>query len=196
MKKIISGLLLLVAVQSWAQTFGIKTGLAISTFTAGYSQIEPGGFSSVQKGATPKGGLILGVYADLALTKALFLRPGAELVSKGAIQERTGQNGALNIYSFTTSFTAFDFPLNLVYKTRAAGQQRLLLGAGCVPGIINDGILKRFDFGLNVLAGYEFPVGFSFNMNYNHGLIDVRREDSWYAPLKNRYGGITIGYFF
>lgn len=53
---------------------------------------------------------------------------------------------------------------------------------------------KRFDFGANVIAGYQLSNGVFINAHYNHGFSDIDPNDG--IETKNRYFGIGIGYFF
>lgn len=53
---------------------------------------------------------------------------------------------------------------------------------------------KRFDFGANIIAGYQLGNGFFINAHYNHSFSDIDPNDD--IETKNRYFGIGIGYFF
>lgn len=53
---------------------------------------------------------------------------------------------------------------------------------------------KRFDFGANVIAGYQLSNGFFINAHYNHSFSDIDPNDG--IETKNRYFGFGIGYFF
>lgn len=54
--------------------------------------------------------------------------------------------------------------------------------------------LKRFNFGANVMAGYQFQNGMFIQANYNHGFSKLNTDES--GKLKTRYFGLGIGYFF
>ncbi|WP_159442191.1 porin family protein [Chitinophaga niabensis] len=55
-------------------------------------------------------------------------------------------------------------------------------------------VYKKYDRGLNFIAGYEFKNGLLFNVNYSLGLTDVYTYEP--ETRKNRYFGISAGYQF
>ncbi len=61
--------------------------------------------------------------------------------------------------------------------------------------------LKRFDAGLNILAGYKLPMGVFFRVAYTHGFMDIdpnkdNASASDKSSYKNRGVSIGIGYMF
>ena len=53
-------------------------------------------------------------------------------------------------------------------------------------------VYKKYDRGLNFIAGYEFKNGLIFNINYSLGLTDVYPYE--HDVRKNRYFGLSAGY--
>jgi hypothetical protein len=53
---------------------------------------------------------------------------------------------------------------------------------------------KSFDFGANVMAGYQLSNGLFFKANYSLGLANISPEDN--TKTKNRGFGFTVGYMF
>ena len=66
-----------------------------------------------------------------------------------------------------------------LYKDAAASQQ-----------------LQRFNMGVGILLGYEFPLGLQINVNYKYGLINVLKEPIGDASLHQQRVSIGIGYRF
>ena len=55
--------------------------------------------------------------------------------------------------------------------------------------------MYRLDFGLGVIAGYEFNNGLSINFSYQAGLINTQRADKYLITMKNQsVGFVGIGY--
>lgn len=63
-------------------------------------------------------------------------------------------------------------------------------------GTGDDDLLKRGDFGLNFLAGYELNNGFNIQAGYGLGLSNLLDVDSNIASMKNRVLSIGVGYSF
>lgn len=58
---------------------------------------------------------------------------------------------------------------------------------------------KPWDYGLNFLAGYEFPIGFSIQINAQTGVANLQPESGGEKPdgsLRNRSFGLSAGYRF
>ena len=59
--------------------------------------------------------------------------------------------------------------------------------------------MKRMDYGGNLLAGYEFSSGLSFQLNAQLGLTDIHSEVQGVgdkAKYKNTGFGVSTGYRF
>ena len=176
-------------------SLGIKAGVSVpdfaATYTSTYAPTDENNFGKQRR-------IVAGVFADIPLNKKLFFRPGAELVGKCASINLTSNGVA---YEWKVKINTVDFPINLIYKAASAGKQRVLVGGGIVPGIFirsnyNISVLTLVNLGLNAMAGYEFPVGVSFNVNYNYGLLNVVSSPVHFQSLRLHYLGLTVGYFF
>lgn len=53
---------------------------------------------------------------------------------------------------------------------------------------------NRFNFGGNVVAGYQLENGLFIQANYNHGFSNLSPDEG--GKIRTRYFGIGIGYFF
>ncbi|MCC8145496.1 MAG: porin family protein [Bacteroidales bacterium] len=56
--------------------------------------------------------------------------------------------------------------------------------------------MKRWDFGVGAMVGYEFDNGVSINANYQIGLIDVLDRDKKNATMRNQTVSLGVGYRF
>jgi hypothetical protein len=60
-------------------------------------------------------------------------------------------------------------------------------------------MLDKKDFGINIMAAYMLPIGFSFELNFNKGLSNQRPPDPFLystSNLKTSSLGFSIGYTF
>jgi hypothetical protein len=195
MKKLIILVFTLITTQTFAQRFGIKAGLARTTYKAVGKTYIPG-YAKSGISTAGRNGITLGGFVDVALNKNLMFRPGLSFVTKGAVESGTYTgNGLSHRYLTHFNFTAVDFPLDILYKMNG-GKGHFLLGGGIAPGLLTNQELNRFDAGVNVLAGYQLANGFSANVTYHHGLLNVATKAFYYESLKNRHLGIVLGYSF
>lgn len=163
-----------------------------------------------------KTGFHVGVNAEIPLADEFYLQPGVLFSTKGAKADDDDDT------KFNISY--IEIPVNFLYKP-VLGTGKLLLGVGPyaafgVGGKIksDDGdvdlkfdnevdpgadvyrTVKRFDFGGNLLVGYEFSNRFSAQLNAQLGLVninpDVKGVDMGDAKTKNTGFGISVGYRF
>src|SRR5947209_6909577 len=128
MKRLTLSICVLIYMHAYSQTIGIKTGLALSGYRATYSTADPTYIHPVN---SLKTGFIFGGYVDIKANKQLFVRAGAELVVKGAVNQVTYiNNGTRYTYKTSRNFAVLDFPVNLLYKTNTSDKQRWIIGGG------------------------------------------------------------------
>jgi Outer membrane protein beta-barrel domain len=156
-------------------------------------------------------GFALGVVADVSLGEQFSFQPALNILQKGGKDNQT-MNGV--IYKSAITLNYLELPLNFVYHDKgkkghfiagigpslayalsgkakiSSGDQtesvKLKIGNG------TDDDLKPFEFGGNVLAGYESSNGIFVTVNYNFGLSNVSTDSQ--STLKNSYFGLRIGY--
>jgi hypothetical protein len=182
----LTAVILLSAITGYNQVrIGAKFGLAFPEIN--YTQ--PDG----QKFSHSKTGILAGAYLSVPLTKLFCIRPGAELT--------TGYgNVNYNIGPFSDSYkddlTYLDIPIYLLF-TPPAKNGKLLFGAGpAMKNMLGSDPLnsyKSVDWAVNATAGYELPIGFSFNLNYQKSLTEINKDGS---QSSRHYYGITAGYLF
>ena len=163
-----------------------------------------------------KTGFHVGVNAEIPIADEFYIQPGLLFSTKGAKYDDNSDT--------KVNLSYLELPVNFLYKP-VLGTGHLLLGFGpyaayAVGGKIksDDGdvdiefekevgspiqlvnTFKRFDFGANFLAGYEFSNKFSLQLNAQLGLIKINPKvtglDDDYAKVKNTGFGISAGYRF
>jgi hypothetical protein len=171
--------------------FGIKLGLSISKTHIRYDpNFYPG------EDDVARVGVIGGGMGVIRINKKVVFQPEILIVGKGAKERRQD-------YDFVKGLTYLELPLNLLYKP-ATTKGSFFIGGGPAPSfLIGDNIFytgyesfNKFDFGVNVIMGYELPIGLSFNLQYTYGLLNISNDKSTLPVVKNRCFGLTAGYLF
>ncbi len=190
-------------------TFGIRAGVNFQNINGE----DEGGDDLDFKLKT---GFHVGVNAEIPIAPEFYIQPGVLFSTKGAKVDNSS-NTKINI-------SYVEVPVNFLYKPML-GTGNLLLGFGPyaafgVGGKVksDDGDvdikfdsdvdpseldgelpLKRFDFGANFLAGYEFSQKISVQLNAQLGLVKINPKfngESTDAKYKNTGFGVSVGYRF
>lgn len=183
-----------ISTASFAQ-IGAQVGITVAN-------IDYDDFDDVDKGS--KVGFTLGLFHQMPLSTNITFRPGLNFTQKGGKFEDSGEE-----YKFT--FNYLELPLDFIYK--APGGFFVGLGPSLGYGLSgkvkytisgnedeedidfgsdeNKDIFKAFEFGGNILAGYQLANGIFFSLNYNMGFSNISFDDD--EKVKNRYFGIRIG---
>ena len=185
-----------------AQTkFGIKAGPNFANWTVKFEGEKDNEYKS-------RTGFHFGAVIDHSISEKFSIQPQLLFVSKGPGIEHEDHtdNVVLN---------AIDIPINFLYKA-PAGSGKFFIGGGPNLGFnlsaeiksdeeenekidigSKEGELKGFDFGVNLLAGYELSNGLFFSANYTPGITNLENPPSGVDLIKrSNYFGISIGYFF
>jgi hypothetical protein len=197
-------------------TFGIRAGVNFQNFNGKDSD-----------GDKLENDMIVGFHAginvEFHITPDFVLQPGLLYSTKGA--EFTGDLGNANI-----AVSYIELPVNFIFKPVLGNGRLLLgfgpyiaYGIGgtaesTVAGVDfeqdikfennvsasqfldDDFYLRPFDAGANLLAGYEFGFGISFQLNAQLGLLKINPDYDGNlegdTSFKNTGFGISIGYRF
>jgi hypothetical protein len=177
---------------------GIKAGVALANCQISYDP-EPDPSPGKTKA---KMALAAGFFARFQLNKNTCFQPELLFIGKGLKQK--------DPYNFTyrSRFSYLELPLNILYRPETS-RGAFFIGGGPAPSFhigqnsmySGNYLIKTFDIGVNVLAGYEIPIGFSINLHYTHGLSNISKSNDdfnnpYVSKLKNRCFGLTIGYVF
>jgi hypothetical protein len=190
---LLPALLSILHAQAQKPRFGVKAGITIANCRI--KSADPG------TGTSKRISVIGGVFVHIPINKKFSLRPGVEFVCKGSLIKGR-YTDPYNSYSFTRQFhlSYLDFPVNLLYEIPVRAN-KLFFGGGPVLSFLmnkelNQGIVNNDDFGVNLLAGYEWPIGASIFINYTHGFKNISAAHIFGNKITNYYFGITLGYWF
>ena len=195
--------------------FGILAGVNLQTLTG-----------ADYEGKKLENDMIFGFHAGLnvqiPLAPQFFLQPGLMLSTKGAKNTEDG-------FTSTYKLSYLELPINFLYKG-ALGDGYFLLGFGPYLGYAVMGkstgegngpslesdiefknevsesdpfttpYLRAMDVGANIFAGFEMGNGIFFQLNTQHGLVEVnpedKRKENDESSLKNTGFGLSIGFRF
>lgn len=197
-------------VSSGGTTFGLRAGVNFQNLN--------GKFAGNDLDYKLKTGFHVGVNAEIPLADEFYIQPGLLFSTKGANWDDNNDT--------KTNISYLELPVNFLYKP-VLGTGKLLLGFGPYAGYAIGGKVKsdngdtdlefeselsqaqalqylrtyrRFDFGANLLAGYEFSNKFSVQLNAQLGLTNISPEiagtDSDDYKTKNTGFGVSVGYRF
>ncbi|WP_282637472.1 porin family protein [Sphingobacterium thalpophilum] len=157
-------------------------------------------------------------YLDAPVSPYFSIQPGLSLQNKGGKWSET-LNDNNNGITVKQSIMSLDIPVNLVAKLPTGASGNFFVGAGPYVGFAlsgknkfegdlgNSGLqdeedvqfgsgdgdeLKRTDFGINFLAGYQLTNGFQINAGYGLGLTNLSPNSN--LSTKNRIWSIGIGF--
>jgi hypothetical protein len=199
-RQLFSGMLLLLcllAVQTaTAQPpIGVKLGMGWSTPVV---TVASGGSGATY---TPKNkdGIVLGLFTQLSLQAGWLFQPGVQYVSKGYGEHRVSSAYNYN-FVINENLPYIEVPLNVLHASKPNGNG-FLIGGGPAVGFLLErdyryNGIKAMDVGVNLMMGYKVPVGFSLNLHYTYGLLDVSEKTAYVQALKNRFLALTVGYLF
>lgn len=173
--------------QNSSSKFGIRTGIAFSQSNIKFID------TAYDFNSSGKTGIILGVFLNNPIGSKFIFQPAILYVRKG-YKESTYGSG------YNQPISYMEVPFNLLY-TLPSKMNKFYLGAGLSPAFkLNNDYsgdeVKDVDVGLNVLGGFMIPIGFSFNLNYTHGLQNISKNKNGFSKIQNRYFGLTVGYEF
>lgn len=195
MKKLlfVSGLALSTLVVSAQKlTWGGKAGLNLSHISTNDADINS------EKSMLPT--FHVGVVADYAISNRFSIQPQLLLQGKGTKIAHEG-------HSDKYSFTSLDLPINFLYRSKGffvGGGPNLgfnLSGkvksdeageGGDIEFGTDPGQIKRFDFGVNALAGYQWKSGLFFSANYTLGVANWSNVSG--STWRNNILGVSLGY--
>jgi Outer membrane protein beta-barrel domain len=172
-----------------------------------------------------KAGFNLGAVMEIPLAPDFYLQPGLLYTTKGSKNDIEGiESGTSKI-----NIGYIEVPIHLIHKP-VLGNGHLILGLGPYIGFGVNGkfnldfldvktesdvkfkntvkasdspdyaYVKRLDAGANLLAGYEFANGLSFQLNTQLGLLNILPEYEGIpnddSKTSNTGFGLSLGYRF
>lgn len=206
MKKVflVAALAVLGMSQTDAQVkFGVKAGPQITNLIGDDSGDD----------RQAKVGVNVGAYANIRFSEQLAFQPELQYSLQGnKYTEREEILGTTYKYENKANLSYINLPLMLKwyaydglnfefgpqvgfnvgakYKTTAIATNSEGTVTTESDGDIDD--IETVDFGLNIGAGYELPMGLNFGLRYTHGLTDIVKD----RDVKNSVIALGIGYTF
>lgn len=199
-------ILFILATSAYAQepkvTFGVKGGMNISNF---WDDLDD---------ADAKVGVNVGVTLDVGFTERLFLLTGLEYNTKGAKTSGLLLNSTNAGYAKVTLNPMYiQLPLHFGYKLPIGQTTKIVFRGGTyfaygVGGkaklslssygnekvdVFQDGLLKKFDFGLGTGVGVELGK-IALGMTYDLGLLDIWDVSGF--SVRNNSLDVHVGYKF
>ncbi len=182
-------LITLVGFSAYGQHSGPRLGIKIGT---ALSEVH---VRSADPAYSPEGqmklGILFGGFANILNGNKVIFQPALLYVKKGW-RDDYGYGG------YNQPLNYIEVPLNILIKVKPAPRY-FYLGTGLSPAFNVTGYgtagVKTFDLGINALAGYVWPLGFSINFGYTYGLLNANKSAST-SKIKNRYLAITAAYEF
>jgi hypothetical protein len=175
--------------------FGIKAGALIAN--AGPDFTDENG---VTYDYQPRFGVAFGGRAQVTVNKNFLIMPELNFIGKGANRYQDFNNG--NQSNISPTLSAFlELTSNFLFTT-SSKSGKFMLGGGPSAALNLDeysDMLGKKDFGINIMAGYLLPIGFSFEINFNKGLANQRPRDPFLystSDIKTSSLGFSVGYVF
>jgi hypothetical protein len=164
-------------------------------------------------------GFHAGVNLLIPVADEIYFQPGLLFSSKGA---ELFDVEIFDIFNTKIRMNYLEVPLSVVYRGQL-GNNFILLGLGPYLGYALNGnliigdtktklnfdnevgvftalVMRRFDAGANIFAGYELGSGLFFQLNAQLGLLNINPEvtsnDNDERAWKNTGFGLSVGYRF
>lgn len=197
MKTIITAvvlILLMYAANAQKARIGLTAGSALSNY-----RVKAGGEDQT---ADSRLGFTAGIIANLPAGKNFMIQTGANWVQKGSEYEEDFGKVALTVSSI-------EIPVNFMYTSKGgffagAGPSASFAVSGKLKandvseklniGSSEDDNIRGFDFGANVVTGYQFQSGLMIAANFNQGFSNLMPGSSDNGSVKSHYFGIRLGY--
>jgi Outer membrane protein beta-barrel domain len=210
MKKLISTLLVYITlvplVNAQTAKFGFTAG---GTLAWQRNENENG----VMNTSSTLLGFSVGVVGDIPVGSKFSFQPALSFLQKG-------QSNSAEEFSASLRLNYLELPLNFIYRAPGTNGHfivglgpTLSYGLSGTLSVTDNGVkssgdvhfgnsqedYKPFEFGADILAGYEWKSGFFMQAVYNMGFSNLFPSDPQYPNdpeyLKNSYVGLRFGYF-
>ncbi len=182
-------------------TGGIGGGVAVTNFK----------YENASNSPSSNMGLTAGVLWEVPIGKSFIFQPAINYVRKG--DEESTPTGMLNLV-----LNCFETQYNFLYRT-SGDNGYFFVGAGPSATLHINGKwklekagakqessvklgktkiddLKKQDFGVTGLIGYQFSKIVSISASYNQGLTNLYPVSADYVTIKSNYFAIKLGFMF
>ncbi len=198
MKKLFVGLAVVVGSMSFAQQFGIKAGMNLSSISNSDKFAE--GVNSKSKI-----GFNAGVFMNAPISEQFSIQP--EVLYNQGGSKLTGKDEVGNDHSITLNMDYISVPVMLQFNATPqfyleAGPQFGFLVSSKLKDNKNDNSVdlnkdnfNSFDMGIGLGAGYYFNKNIGVTARYTAGLSDIAKDNPGDA-LKNNVFQVGLAYKF
>lgn len=200
MKKLFLGAAIAISSLSFAQTFGIKGGMNLSSI----SNADSFDIENSDVNSKSKVGFNAGVFANFPVAESFSIQP--ELLYNGLGTKLTGKDETGNEDALTLNVDYLSLPVmfqyNLVpqFYLEAGPQFSYLLSSkvkynGESSDSNTDG-MNKFDIGVGLGAGFNITPQFGINARYVAGFTDIVKDNPTDNSLKNNNFQVGLYYKF
>lgn len=202
MKKLFVGAAIAMSSLAFAQQFGIKGGMNLSTISNTEDAFAAPGDANVN--SKSKVGFNVGVFANLPIAESFSIQP--ELLYNALGTKLTGEDELGNEDALTWNLDYLSLPVMFQYNATPAfyleaGPQFSYLLSSKLKYNDNatdndtDG-MNKFDVGVGIGAGYWITPNFGVNARYIAGFTDIVEDNPTDNMLKNNNLQVGLAYKF
>lgn len=196
MKKLFLGAAIAVSSLSFAQQFGIKGGMNVSSLSKDAALSEQ----------NSKIGFYAGAFVNVPVAESFSVQPEVIYNNLGS---KVKQTNALGTFEYARHFDYISVPVMFQYNATPefyleAGPQASFLvstrhkakaGNTSISNEVNKDNYNTFDFGLGLGAGYYFTKNIGITARYVAGFTDIYKNNSGDA-VKNNNFQVGLAYKF
>ncbi len=185
MKKVFLSASILMSTLAFAQSFGVKAGINVSSISEkGYKETNT------------RVGFNAGVFANIPLSSTFSVQPELLYSQQGS---KTKDVIAGKEFSDVLKLDYISVPVMFQYKVipqfyveagpefsfLASSKNETKLGGSTGELDLDSKFFNKFNFGLGIGAGFDITQNIGVNARYVFGLTDVTKDDPTY-PVANR----------
>lgn len=184
MKKLLLGLAVVASSLTFAQTFGVKAGLNISTISGDDTKAKAGFYG--------------GVLMNVPVASSFSVQP--EILYNGIGAKSDGSIDAKLNLDYISVPVMFQYNATPQFYLEAGPQFSFLINSKLKyqsSSLDAKDIIKGFDFGIGLGAGYFFTKNIGVNARYIAGVTNITKEvNGFQADGKNNVFQIGLAYKF
>jgi len=199
MKKLFLGVGLVAATMSFAQTFGVKGGMNVSSIS------KDGGLSDTKS----KIGFNAGVFMNAPISEEFSIQPEVIYNDLGSKVKYT-LNGANNNVEYSTNLGYIAVPVMFQYNATPAfyveagpefgflvnAKSKIKSGDSSASYDLDTDNFNTFNAGLGLGAGYYFTPNLGLTARYTAGLTKIGKDNTAYSDSKNNVFQVGLAYKF
>ncbi|MEY8760126.1 porin family protein [Chryseobacterium tongliaoense] len=184
MKKLFLGLAIVAGSFTFAQKFGVKAGLNVSTISGGDSKAKAGFYG--------------GAFMNLPIASTFSIQP--EILYNGVGAKADGNDDLKVNLSYISVPVMFQYNATPKFYLEAGPQFSFLVDSKFKyqsVSVSGNDYIKGFDFGIGLGAGYYFTDNIGVTARYVAGVIDIAKETGGVqADGKNNVFQVGLAYKF